>query len=63
VRPVASPRHSGTGGKSAAIILDDAQLDLPSIRSKLLVNTLANNGQTCFLSTRILAPRSLYDEF
>jgi acyl-CoA reductase-like NAD-dependent aldehyde dehydrogenase len=46
------------GGKSAVIILDDVQLDLPSIRSKLLLNTLANNGQTCFLFARIIAPRS-----
>jgi acyl-CoA reductase-like NAD-dependent aldehyde dehydrogenase len=46
------------GGKSAAIILDDADLDavakgLPSV-------SLLNNGQTCFACTRILAPRSRY---
>jgi acyl-CoA reductase-like NAD-dependent aldehyde dehydrogenase len=48
------------GGKSAAIILDDADLDatIRGLRSASFVN----NGQTCHLSSRILAPRSRYDE-
>jgi len=48
------------GGKSAAIILDDADLDatIRGLRSASFVN----NGQTCFLSSRILAPRSRYNE-
>lgn len=48
------------GGKSAAIILDDADLDatVRGLRSASFVN----NGQTCHLSSRILAPRSRYDE-
>ena len=50
------------GGKSATIILDDAQLDLEKIGNELFVATLANNGQTCFLGTRILAPTSRYAE-
>jgi aldehyde dehydrogenase (NAD+) len=50
------------GGKSAAILLDDVELDLPVIGDKLYFATLLNNGQTCFLGTRILAPRSRYDE-
>jgi acyl-CoA reductase-like NAD-dependent aldehyde dehydrogenase len=50
------------GGKSAAIILDDADLDLSAIGEKLFAATLLNNGQTCFLGTRILAPRSRYAE-
>ncbi|WP_415394245.1 aldehyde dehydrogenase (plasmid) [Rhodococcus globerulus] len=50
------------GGKSAAIVLDDADLDLERISDDLFDATLRNNGQTCFLSTRILAPRSRYDE-
>jgi acyl-CoA reductase-like NAD-dependent aldehyde dehydrogenase len=50
------------GGKSAAIILDDADLDLSVIGEKLFAATLLNNGQTCFLGTRILAPRSRYAE-
>jgi aldehyde dehydrogenase (NAD+) len=48
------------GGKSAAIVLDDA--DLSQSAEALFVATLANNGQTCYLGTRVLAPRSRYDE-
>jgi aldehyde dehydrogenase (NAD+) len=50
------------GGKSAAIILDDADLDLDRIGQDLFAATLVNNGQTCYAGTRILAPRSRYDE-
>ncbi|GAA1479800.1 aldehyde dehydrogenase [Gordonia sinesedis] len=50
------------GGKSATIVLDDADLDLGTIGNELFVATLANNGQTCFLGTRVLAPRSRYGE-
>jgi aldehyde dehydrogenase (NAD+) len=50
------------GGKSAAIILDDAKLDLAKIGEQLFTSTLLNNGQTCFLGTRVLAPRSRYTE-
>lgn len=48
------------GGKSAAIILDDADLDatMRGLRNASFVN----NGQTCHLSSRILAPKSRYDE-
>ncbi|ANI40291.1 aldehyde dehydrogenase [Mycolicibacterium vaccae 95051] len=50
------------GGKSAAIILDDADLDLSVIGERLFEAMLLNNGQTCFLCTRILAPASRYSE-
>jgi aldehyde dehydrogenase (NAD+) len=50
------------GGKSAAIVLDDADLDLAKIGQDLFAATLVNNGQTCYAGTRILAPRSRYDE-
>jgi aldehyde dehydrogenase (NAD+) len=50
------------GGKSAAIILDDADLDLATIGPDLLRATMTNNGQTCYLGTRILAPRRRYDD-
>src|SRR5699024_8666413 len=50
------------GGKSAAIVLDDADLDLGRVGQSLFASTLANNGQVCFLGTRILAPRSRYAE-
>jgi len=48
------------GGKSAAIILDDADLDA-TIRGLRSVS-FVNNGQTCYLGSRILAPRSRYVE-
>ncbi|MHA7652551.1 aldehyde dehydrogenase [Mycobacterium sp. ML4] len=48
------------GGKSAAIILDDADLD--STMRGLRNASFVNNGQTCHLSSRILAPKSRYDE-
>jgi acyl-CoA reductase-like NAD-dependent aldehyde dehydrogenase len=50
------------GGKSAAIVLDDADLDLQKLGTDLFTATLLNNGQTCFLGTRVLAPRSRYTE-
>jgi aldehyde dehydrogenase (NAD+) len=48
------------GGKSAAIVLDDADPDV--VASRLARSSLLNNGQTCYLSTRILALLSRYDE-
>ncbi|MEV7379573.1 aldehyde dehydrogenase [Streptomyces lydicus] len=48
------------GGKSAALILDDA--DLNKVTEGLYFASLANNGQTCMACTRILAPSSRYDE-
>ena len=48
------------GGKSAAIILDDA--DLASTVEGLKFASLMNNGQACVAQTRILASRSRYDE-
>ncbi len=48
------------GGKSAAIILDDA--DLEATVKGLRTASFVNNGQTCHLSSRILAPRSRYQE-
>jgi acyl-CoA reductase-like NAD-dependent aldehyde dehydrogenase len=48
------------GGKSAAIILDDA--DLSAVTQGLRFGSLGNNGEACILQTRILVPRSRYDE-
>ena len=48
------------GGKSAAIILEDA--DLEAVLQGLHFASLANNGQTCAACTRILAPASRYAE-
>jgi aldehyde dehydrogenase (NAD+) len=46
------------GGKSAAVVLEDADLDSDALFGAMLLN----NGQTCYLSTRILAPRSRYGD-
>ena len=48
------------GGKSAAIILDDA--DLGATMPLLMGNALMNNGEACIAQTRILASRDRYDE-
>ncbi|MCF8572288.1 aldehyde dehydrogenase [Gordonia sp. HY002] len=48
------------GGKSAAIILDDA--DLAGSVESLFGAIFINNGQTCFRSSRVLAPRNRYAE-
>jgi len=48
------------GGKSAAIILDDA--DLAATMGGLLPAMIMNNGQACVAQTRVLAPRARYRE-
>lgn len=48
------------GGKSAAIILEDADID--ATLPMLLFAGLMNSGQACVAQTRILAPRSRYEE-
>ncbi len=48
------------GGKSAAIVLEDA--DVAATAQGLELASLMNNGQACVAQTRILAPRSRYDE-
>jgi aldehyde dehydrogenase (NAD+) len=48
------------GGKSAAIILDDA--DLAATVEGLKFASFMNNGQACVAQTRILASRKRYDE-
>jgi acyl-CoA reductase-like NAD-dependent aldehyde dehydrogenase len=48
------------GGKSAAIVLEDA--DLTNSMPDFFAASLLNNGQACYAATRILLPRSRYDE-
>jgi betaine-aldehyde dehydrogenase len=48
------------GGKSAAILLDDVDLDAAA--PALVPNGIMNSGQACIAQTRILAPRARYDE-
>ncbi|WP_436794765.1 aldehyde dehydrogenase [Actinospongicola halichondriae] len=48
------------GGKSAAIILDDVDLD--AVMGDLLGSGLMNNGQVCGAQSRLLISRTRYDE-
>ena len=48
------------GGKSAAIILDDA--DVASTIAGLVPASTMNNGQACVAQTRVLASRAKYQE-
>jgi aldehyde dehydrogenase (NAD+) len=48
------------GGKSAAVVLEDADLD--ATLGHIVSNGLMNNGQACIAQTRILAPSSRYAE-
>ncbi|WP_028799730.1 aldehyde dehydrogenase [Streptomyces sp. 142MFCol3.1] len=48
------------GGKSAAVILPDADLD--KAVQGLKFASLLNNGESCIAHTRILAPRGRYEE-
>ncbi len=49
------------GGKSAAIVLDDANLDEATM-GNLVMSGLMNNGQVCGAQSRILVSRKRYDE-
>ena len=49
------------GGKSAAIVCDDAEVE--STIAGLMPASLMNNGQACVAQTRILVPNARRDEF
>ena len=48
------------GGKSAAILLEDA--DIASFLEGVPMAAMLNNGQACYNGTRILAPKGRYGE-
>ncbi len=48
------------GGKSAAILLEDA--DIGSFLQGVPMASMLNNGQACYNGTRILAPKGRYGE-
>ncbi|WP_022870173.1 aldehyde dehydrogenase family protein [Yaniella halotolerans] len=48
------------GGKSSAIVMEDA--DLEEMSARLIRSCMRNTGQTCYISTRILAPASRYED-
>jgi betaine-aldehyde dehydrogenase len=50
------------GGKSAAIVLDDAKVETV-LNHAIPFGLAANNGQACVAMTRILLPKSRYSEF
>jgi acyl-CoA reductase-like NAD-dependent aldehyde dehydrogenase len=54
------PVTAELGGKSAAVVLDDA--DLAQFSAALISTCLPNTGQVCYSCTRVLAPRSRFDE-
>ena len=66
-RQVASPRAGlkqvslELGGKSAAIVLDDA--DPAAVATGIQMASLANSGQVCNALSRILVPAARKDEF
>src|SRR6516162_6341459 len=54
------PASMELGGQSAAIVLDDADLDQAAAALGDLV--FGNSGQTCFAMSRVLVPEQRYDE-
>ncbi|APE17822.1 aldehyde dehydrogenase family protein [Mycolicibacterium pallens] len=48
------------GGKSAAVLLDDADLELFS--DNLVTTCLPNTGQVCYSCTRVIAPRTRFGD-
>ncbi|MGV0739788.1 aldehyde dehydrogenase [Mycobacterium syngnathidarum] len=49
------------GGKSAAIVLDDA--DIATTTAALAMGAFFNTGQVCMAFSRVLVPKRRYDEF
>ena len=54
------PASLELGGQSAAIVLDDVDLDLAAAPLGRLV--FGNSGQTCFAMSRVLVPEQRYEE-
>merc|ERR1719258_723878 len=48
------------GGKSAAVMLDDA--DLPKLMPQFMGQLMNNTGQSCNALSRMLVPRPKYEE-
>ena len=48
------------GGKSAAVVLDDADLD--AVAESMRMSSFRNNGQICTLKTRVLVPNAMRDD-
>ena len=52
--------HQELGGKSANIVLDDA--DLPAAIGGSVFTMMMNSGQSCMAPTRMLAPRAMMEQ-
>jgi aldehyde dehydrogenase (NAD+) len=50
------------GGKSASVVFEDADI-ARTARLSLLLGAVQNSGQGCFLPTRVLVQRGVYEEF
>jgi aldehyde dehydrogenase (NAD+) len=55
-----TPVLAELGGKSAAVVLDDADLDV--LAARLIATCLPNTGQVCYACTRIIAPRTQFGD-
>ncbi|MDQ6947476.1 MAG: aldehyde dehydrogenase family protein, partial [Actinomycetota bacterium] len=55
------PLHLELGGNAAAIVLEDADLDLAAERTVL--GAFKNAGQRCDAVSRVLVERSIYDDY
>jgi aldehyde dehydrogenase (NAD+) len=64
VSEAAAARHIPTvlelGGKSASVVFEDANIDVTAKLAAVL-GIAQNSGQGCFLPTRLLVQRSVYD--
>merc|ERR1719313_1477183 len=58
--PTLKPVRTELGGKSAALMLDDA--DLEKMMPAFVGHVINNSGQSCNALSRMLVPRSKYDE-
>lgn len=58
--PNLTPVMAELGGKSASVVLPDADLAV-AVKGSLF-SALMNNGQTCVSTTRVLLPADRYDE-
>lgn len=66
VATAAAARHARAvlelGGKSASLIFDDVDV-ARTAKISLLLGAVQNSGQGCFLPTRVLVHRSIYEPF
>lgn len=66
VAQAAAARHARAvlelGGKSASLVFDDVDV-ARTAKLSLLLGAVQNSGQGCFLPTRVLVHRSIYDPF